>query len=1000
MFLFIGLFSIVNICNTAFAAWTILSAGDVVIVTANATAPDAFEFVPRVELNTGTKIYFSDNAWSGDNTRRLNEWAIIFTTSKLVPAGKALMITGADSASIALLPDSSRGTVVRTGAGGFDLATAWDNILVYQWNSYNDVSPSFIYGVWFTATTPRIITGAPTANNSYVPPALSSWTTALNYNTLPSVNKNIQYWCSNLAMRSSNFLSTISNNIYWAGSASRYPIIACTFDAVIPTLSFVHIASNNIHSNYAKIGDTITLSFTWSESLTWVSWVIAWHAVAISGTGTNRSGTYTMVTGDTEWAISLSINYRDIVGNPWTSVSTTTDSSSVVFDKTAPAAPVFTTLDQTTSGSNITLVGTAESGARVDVYSWATLVASWNSNSTFSISVTLSNEWANVFTAKASDQAGNTSSTSATVTIIKDTTVPTLAEITSIPTPSSNTTPNYTFSSNETGSISYWWSCSSPTTTASPSNNTITLNALSEWTYSDCTITVTDMMWNPSAPLSISSFTIDLTTPLVVEITPVPSPTNNTTPDYTFTTDEAWGTVVYGGDCSSATSIAVSWANTITFNALSEWTHNNCVIMVIDGVWNTGTLNVSSFTIDTIAPTISEITPVPTPSNDTTPNYTFSSNETGSISYWWSCSSSTTTASSGNNTITLDPLGAGTYTTCTIIVTDAASNSSNTLILSSFTIDTAVPAISEITPVPTPTSDTTPDYTFTTDKAGTISYWWSCSSLTNAAVTGNNTITLNTLAQWTYNDCTITITDWLGNTSNILTLSSFTIAISSWGDGWWGTTLQADNCPNGDYSSSYYDGTCGTTETHDSALVSWGINDVSSWNDYDSLYSNELNQAYLFAFENGITTQKTIQRANIEGELIRSHMAKMMVNYVIKVLGHTTINTWLVCQFDDMLHESKEMKLYTKYACQLGIMWVEPDWTPAKNFNPNGIVTRAEFWTALSKALYGNIFDGGIPYYKNHLAALKKFSIIKNTTAANKEIRGYAMLMFMRASQK
>ncbi|MBU0627259.1 hypothetical protein KKH82_07775 [Patescibacteria group bacterium] len=50
--------------------------------------------------------------------------------------------------------------------------------------------------------------------------------------------------------------------------------------------------------------------------------------------------------------------------------------------------------------------------------------------------------------------------------------------------------------------------------------------------------------------------------------------------------------------------------------------------------------------------------------------------------------------------------------------------------------------------------------------------------------------------------------------------------------------------------------------------------------------------------------------------------------------------------------------------------------------------------------MYGNIFDGGIPYYKNHLAALKKFSIIKNTTAANKEIRGYAMLMFMRASQK
>jgi hypothetical protein len=33
--------------------------------------PDAFEFVSRVDIITGTKIYFSDDAWSGTTRRAL-----------------------------------------------------------------------------------------------------------------------------------------------------------------------------------------------------------------------------------------------------------------------------------------------------------------------------------------------------------------------------------------------------------------------------------------------------------------------------------------------------------------------------------------------------------------------------------------------------------------------------------------------------------------------------------------------------------------------------------------------------------------------------------------------------------------------------------------------------------------------------------------------------------------------------------------------------------------
>ena len=73
-------------------------------------------------------------------------------------------------------------------------------------------------------------------------------------------------------------------------------------------------------------------------------------------------------------------------------------------------------------------------------------------------------------------------------------------------------------------------------------------------------------------------------------------------------------------------------------------------------------------TTDTTAPVIAEVTFVTTPTNDNTPNYTFSSTEAGTISYGGSCSSNTTIALSGNNTITLDSLSDGTYSDCIIVV--------------------------------------------------------------------------------------------------------------------------------------------------------------------------------------------------------------------------------------------------------------------------------------------------------------------------------------------
>ncbi len=83
--------------------------------------------------------------------------------------------------------------------------------------------------------------------------------------------------------------------------------------------------------------------------------------------------------------------------------------------------------------------------------------------------------------------------------------------------------------------------------------------------------------------------------------------------------------------------------------------------------------------------------------------------------------------------------------------------------------------LTEVTPVPALTKDNTPDYTFNSDEAGTITYAGSCSSSTTAAVAGDNAITFDVLADGTYSDCTIIVTDAAGNPSSPLAVSSFTV---------------------------------------------------------------------------------------------------------------------------------------------------------------------------------------------------------------------------------
>jgi hypothetical protein len=63
----------------------------------------------------------------------------------------------------------------------------------------------------------------------------------------------------------------------------------------------------------------------------------------------------------------------------------------------------------------------------------------------------------------------------------------------------------------------------------------------------------------------------------------------------------------------------------------------------------------------------------------------------------------------------------------------------------------------------------------------------------------------------------------------------------------------------------------------------------------------------------------------------------MITEFAIKVL-HKKPDSTLSCSFTDTNNESIEMKIYTKTACQLGLMGQS-----ITNFEPNTTVTRAQF---------------------------------------------------------
>ena len=156
-------------------------------------------------------------------------------------------------------------------------------------------------------------------------------------------------------------------------------------------------------------------------------------------------------------------------------------------------------------------------------------------------------------------------------------------------------------------------------------------------------------------------------------------------------------------------------------------------------------------------------------------------------------------------------------------------------------------------------------------------------------------------------------------------------------------------------------------------------------------YTTEMQQAYNRAYENKITTMTSIDKANMKWNITREEMAKMISNYATNILWKTP-DTTKTCLFSDS-NINPDLVSYVTESCQL---WLMGQWVTF--FKPKDFVTRAEFWTVLSRALRWDKNEWWSTYYQNHLKALKAEWIMnKIDTPMNKEVRGYVMLMLMRS---
>lgn len=227
-----------------------------------------------------------------------------------------------------------------------------------------------------------------------------------------------------------------------------------------------------------------------------------------------------------------------------------------------------------------------------------------------------------------------------------------------------------------------------------PCSSPANLSGLSQGvhTYS---ITATDSAGNTSAPVS-TTWTVDLTAPVLTLSSMPASITNTTTASFSFGATDSGGGVVSSYSCSLDSSAYSSCSSPASYSGLAEGAHTFAV-MVSDSAGNSSVATTYSWTVDLTAPTLNITSKPNSISNLTSASFTFSGNDTGGGSVAnYSCKLDAGSYAACTSPQTYSSLAEGSHT-FSVKATDTAGNVS-TVQSYTWTLDVTSPAVTIATP--------------------------------------------------------------------------------------------------------------------------------------------------------------------------------------------------------------------------------------------------------------------------------------------------------------
>ncbi len=213
-----------------------LGLGDVAFTGFQGTTNDKVSLVLLKNVDSGTVLTVTDNAWSG-SALASNEGSSVITFNAAFPAGTQINYDALRTVGQRWAVGSSSANIADTTSGSFSLAAAGENLFVYS----GQVAPtSGTSSLWVAAfaTNPFLTTGTSSTSLTYLPSIFAGSTAHLSLGIGSGAsNQNGAYTGGNITGSVLQIRGTVHNSANWttfttAGSQAIPPNATFTIDEV------------------------------------------------------------------------------------------------------------------------------------------------------------------------------------------------------------------------------------------------------------------------------------------------------------------------------------------------------------------------------------------------------------------------------------------------------------------------------------------------------------------------------------------------------------------------------------------------------------------------------------------------------------------------------------------------------------------------------------------------------------------------------------------------